>query len=269
MAKKCVFCKENPAVIENKFCSKTCMYAEQQREYLIEKEGYKKEQLEHITDPAELPLSDNQKDFVYEYVKTKNVVNSYRTAFPSAVGLNNREVYRKATFLLKLPFIRAYANEIVEELRNRFIEDKFNVLFVLDTIINTNIKRFLNPDGTIKSVDEIDEDSAVAIKKLTRRYHKSGELMEETIELEDKMKAIQLVGKYYQMFNEKKEVDVKITHLLDVIKKDDDVDIDTLIKKAKEAVEQKVNERYLQFKEEQVIDATIEETEKVKSDGKK
>ena len=242
------------------------MYSEQQREYLIAKEGYTKQQLEHITKPAELPLSEAQKDFVYEYVKTKNVVISYRSAFPTAAGLNNREVYRKATFLLKLPFIRAYANEIVDELRNRFIEDKFNVLFVLDTIINTSIKQFVNNDGTIKKIDEIDDDSAVAIKKITKRYHKTGELMEETIELEDKMKAIGLVGKYYQMFNEKKEVDVKITHLLDVIKKDDDVNIDELIKKSKEAVEQKVNERYLEFKKDEAIEAEV--IEKEKSNGK-
>jgi len=248
MEKVCVFCKEKPATIEDKYCSKTCMYSEHQREYLITKEGYTKEQLEHITAPTELPLSEAQKDFVYEYVKTKNVVNSYRSSFKTAVGLNNREVYRKATFLLKLPFIRAYANEIVDELRNRFIEDK-------------------NNDGTIKKIDEIDDDSAVAIKKITKRYHKTGELMEETLELEDKMKAVGLVGKYYQMFNEKKEVDVKITHLLDVIKKDDDVNIDELIKKSKEAVEQKVNERYLEFKKDEAIDAEIVEKEKANGKG--
>jgi len=262
MEKMCVFCKKNPAVIEDKYCSKACMYAVQQKTYLIEKQGYTEEQLAHITDPAELPLSEAQKDFVYEYVKTKNVVQSYRSAFASSAGLNNRQVYKKATFLLKLPFIRKYADEIVEELRNRFIEDKFNVLFTLDTIINTSIKQFLRDDGSLKPINEIDDDSAIAIKKLTRRYHKTGELMEETIELEDKMKAINLVGKYYQMFNEKKEVDVKVTHLLDVIKKDDDVNIDELIQKAKQAVEQKVNERFLEFKKENAIDAEVIDTEK-------
>lgn len=256
MMSKCKFCKTNNAT-DGDYCSKSCKYADEQRKFLLKSKAYPEKELLSITDPSEMPLSEAQKDFVYEYVKTKNIINSYRSAFSSAAGLNNREVYRKATFLLKLPFIRTYANEIVEELRNRFIEDKFNVLFTLDTIINTSIKRFLNDDGSLKNIDEIDEDSAMAIKKLTRRYHKTGELMEETIELEDKMKAIGLVGKYYQMFNEKKEVDVKITHLLDVIKKDDDVNIDELIDKAKKAVENKVNERYLQFKEEKVIDAEV------------
>ncbi len=257
----CKFCHKNKAVEQYRFefCSKDCLWAFKQKEYLIKEKQATKEELDKITNPALMPLSEAQKEFVYEYVRTKNIVKAYREAFPSSKNYNNKEVYKKGTFLLSLPFVKTYINEVVDEMKNRFIEDKFGVMVTLDTIINASIKDFLNPDGSVKAISEIDDQRALAVKKYTRRYHKNGELMEESIELEDKMKAIGLVGKYYQLFVDRKEVDVKVTHLLDVIKSDSDVDIEKLIEQAKASVENKVKERSVKVlgKEPEIIDTKV------------
>jgi hypothetical protein len=265
---KCAFCGKNEAVEGSDFCSRECEFAYNQKQALINTGTCTEEELKNITDPEELPLTEAQKDFVYEYIRTKNLVKAFTNAFPKkARGLTNRQIHRKASFMLTLPYIRRYANEVIEEFKNRFFEDKFGVLVTLDTIINTPITAFLNEDGTLKAISEIDDQSAICIKKFTRQYNEDGSLKSETIELEDKIKAINAMGKYYQLFTERKEVDVKVTHLLDVIKEENDVDVDSLIKKTKEKVEQKVNQRFLEFQKENEKEQVID-TEVVK-DGEK
>jgi len=266
---KCKFCKKEftPIKPDEKFCSKECMWASRQVQYLIQKGEYTSTELKHITNPEEVPLSEAQENFVYEYIKTKNIVKSMKLAFPDlASELADRELYRKGTYLLKMPFVKAYIKEVLDELQNRFISDKFGALIVLDTIINTPITEFLNPDGSIKAPNEIDVDSAKAIKKIKRKYHKDGSIMEEELELEPKLQAINLIGKYYDLFTDRKEVDVKVTHLLDIIKKEDpEFDVDVLIQQTRQAIESKVEAKHKEFEEQvkaelkEYIDAEVED----------
>lgn len=164
-----------------------------------------------------MALSNNQKRFCQEYLKCgMNGTKAYLKAYKSCKKMETASV--NASRLLRNANIQAYIQELqskVEEKAVVSIEDVINELTVIAFGDRTKLVRAVENyvtdekgkkiTETIKTLDvvatdELDENS----KKLISGYKNTQAGIQ--VESYDKVKALELLGKYFGMFKEQVEI---------------------------------------------------------------
>lgn len=153
-------------------------------------------------------LTPKQELFCLEYIKTRNGTRAYIRAGYSAAGAR-----QNASLLLTNHYIRVRINELLKEQLDRL---KISADFVVRELLNSatvNIADAYEPDGRLKALQDMPEQLQRAITKL-----KTEELFEgrgkdrkhigtaKTIEINDSLRALELLGKHLKMFTDVHEI---------------------------------------------------------------
>jgi len=157
-------------------------------------------------------LTIKQEKFCQEYlINLGNASKAYRVAY-NASKMKDKQVWEEASKLLATPKVAQRVAELSEEAlkRNNITVDK--VLNEIATIAFLDMKEFYCEDNRLKSIHEIEETARRAIHSITTREERNKvtddiEIIHDikTIKSSDKLKALELLGKYLKMFTDKVE----------------------------------------------------------------
>lgn len=173
-------------------------------------------------------MTEKQKIFIREYLKDFNGTRAYKAAYPDC---SDESARRLASRLLTnddiQKAIREQANKQLEKIDvdvNDILRELKAIAFTDRTKISRNVRqKLMEDDGRVyyednvifTETDELDEDT----KKIIAGYKKTQSGF--AVETYDKMKALELLGKYIGMFSENINVNdsTKATSLLESINK--------------------------------------------------
>lgn len=158
-------------------------------------------------------MTDKQKMFCDEYLIDFNATRAYKEVYK----VKEETASANGARLLGNANIQAYINERMEDRKKRTEITQDMVLKELAKIAFFNIKNIYNEDGTLKSINDIDDDTASAISSV-KTLQRAGAMKldfgsdemplehipEQTIEFKtnDKKGALELIGKHLGMFKE-------------------------------------------------------------------
>lgn len=173
-------------------------------------------------------MTEKQKIFIREYLKDFNGTRAYKAAYPDC---SEESARRNASRLLTnddiQKAIREQADKQLEKIDidvNDILRELKAIAFADRTKISRNVRqKLMEDDGRVyyednvifTETDELDEDT----KKIIAGYKKTQSGF--AVETYDKMKALELLGKYIGMFSENINVNdsTKATSLLESINK--------------------------------------------------
>ena len=151
-------------------------------------------------------LTEKQKRFVEEYLIDLNATQAairsgYSTDSARQIGTEN----------LSKPSIRAYIDREMAERSRRTGISQDRVIRELARLAFVNANDVIDIDeATLKSGASEDDTAAIASVKVKTIPTKEGEGVEREIRLNDKLKALELLGKHLGMFKEKLEIEGKV-----------------------------------------------------------
>ena len=161
-------------------------------------------------------LTPKQETFIQEYVKD---MNATQAALRS--GYSQKTAHRIGAENMQKPAITSKINEKMRSHLRKLEEEGLDVLRELAILASSDMPDYvrIDEDGNmqIKSFDELKGKSSKAIKsikqKTVTRQTKGADgemepITETTVEFQlwDKVKALELLGKYHKLFTEKLEV---------------------------------------------------------------
>jgi len=152
-------------------------------------------------------LTEQQEKFCQAYVECGNASEAYRRAYPRAKNWKPESVHRKAHELLgnvkimsRLDELRRPALKKAEVTAERVVKELARIAF--------GDKRELmewGPNGVVlKSSDGLSEDQAAMVAEVSETISQGGCSIK--LKTYDKVKALELLGRYLGMFVEKREV---------------------------------------------------------------
>lgn len=152
------------------------------------------------------PLSDKEKEFVKRYLESIDKGKKPKpTKIAKEVGLLSDG--KKAFHLT--PKIKKAIQEVTDT-TNAELDiigvTRARIIETLYKIASVDARKFFNDDGTLKNVNEWDEDVGLAISSI--ETYKDGRI--KTIRLWDKVKSLELLGKQAGMFVDRVEVKTDI-----------------------------------------------------------
>lgn len=200
---QCSYCKKEfkPSPYKpfsDGFCGWDCAKAKRQVQALLD--AGVELQTDPPIPPENLPLTDRQEEFCQLVVQ----YGSYMKAYKQVFGDEGERTSARARALISAPFIKRRLDELRKEHLSFLENNKEALLANLLTIATVN---FFDVEG-----ENVPPELGVAIKKRVRKYSASGQLIEETIELYDKLKAINTLAKIGKLLSDKVDVDVNVTH---------------------------------------------------------
>lgn len=167
-------------------------------------------------------MTDAQKRFCDEYLIDLNATRAYKVAY---LNCKKDDSARKAgSRLLTKVDVQDYISQKQKEIEKRTEVTQDKVIQELAKIAFFNIKDVYSKNGQLKSIENIDNDTAKAISSV-KVLQKAGAMKismqndnedipiehinEQTVEYKtnDKVKALELLGKHLGMFKEKLELD--------------------------------------------------------------
>lgn len=168
-------------------------------------------------------MTKAQERFCNEYLKDLNATKAYKVAYPSCKKDTTANV--NSSKLLRNTKVQEYLSERMKELEEQTQITQKDIIEELSKIAFFNIKNIYNENGSLKSVTDLKDDVSRAISsvKVTQKAGSmaigvSGDgkendvsiehIPERTIEIKsnDKIKALELLGKHLGMFKEKIEI---------------------------------------------------------------
>ncbi len=161
-----------------------------------------------------MDLTDKQKRFCEEYLTDLNATQAairsgYSKKTAAVIGQEN----------LTKPNIQEYLSEL-NEIRKQDAEKKGitpeRVLEELAKIAFLNPKQVFDEHDNIKSIQEIDSDTASAIAQVDINVMKSGDTIKR-IKFIDKKGALELLGKHFAMFTDNQKVEHEHSVIIDDI----------------------------------------------------
>lgn len=164
--------------------------------------------------PEELEkLAKLERVFLLEYFKDMNATASYRRLQQNYDGLVSKTNPPTAGgyYIVNKPHVKRVAKAYIRQKLYAQDLSVSRVLTELGTLATANITHYVSWKGNkvvIKDVADIPEDLTPAIKRITRIDNPSGSRLE--IELHDKLKALELLGKYHSIFQERVKVDADV-----------------------------------------------------------
>ena len=148
-------------------------------------------------------LTDKQEFFCQEYIKDFNGTEAAIRA-----GYSKKTARSIASELLTKPNIQKRIQELTSKAveRNEISVDK--ILKEIAAVAFLDIKDFYDEVGNLKKVHDIDDLARRAISSVSGRVVKEGEDFVEikTIKANDKLKALELLGRFHKMFTDKIEL---------------------------------------------------------------
>lgn len=147
-----------------------------------------------------MKLTEKQKRFADEYIRTGNITQSYMIAYQNVKKESTAAA--NGSRLLKNAKVKAYIDERLEELKKQSIAEQDEVLQFLTKVMRGEITEEI-PLGLGEGYQEL---------KNKEPY------------LKDRIKAAELLGKRYMMWTEKQRIDgdVKVQIIDDIPKSDDE-----------------------------------------------
>ena len=151
-------------------------------------------------------LKKQYKQFAEEFIKDFNATEAAIRA-----GYSKKTARQQGSRLLSNVDIQSYITALKEKSTKRNDITVDRVLQELALIAFLDVKEFYNEDGTVKRVHEIEETarraiSSVSTKEIVIGRGEDAELFNiETIKSGDKLKALELLGRYLAMFTDKVE----------------------------------------------------------------
>lgn len=169
-------------------------------------------------------MTDAQKRFCDEYLIDLNATRAYKVAYPKCK--KDETANAASSRMLRNVKVQEYISEKQQEIEERTEVTQDMVIKELANIAFFNIKNIYNNNGTLKTVKDIDEETIRAISSV-KVLQKAGamkinidmkgkdnevpieHIQEQTIEFKtnDKVKALELLGKHLGMFKEKLTID--------------------------------------------------------------
>lgn len=158
-------------------------------------------------------LNPKQRQFADEYLA--NGGNAYK-AYVAVYGEKNTRaaVDVAASKLLKSAKIQSYLSQKRNELSNKTLITAERVLREIAKLAFFNPKDFFNSDGSMKQINEIDDDTAAAITGLYVAEIFDGEQgaqrhaigLSKKVKFADKRGPLQDLGKHLGLFVDRKEI---------------------------------------------------------------
>lgn len=157
-----------------------------------------------------LKLTPKQKLFCKYYLISLNATDAAIKA-----GYSKKTANRIGTENLSKPVIREYLESQMKSKEQELDISVDRILRELASIAFLDISEFYNDDGTLKNIKQIDETARRAIQSITTREEQGatvedGEIKPQffnvnNIKANDKLKALELLGKYHSIFKDKVE----------------------------------------------------------------
>jgi phage terminase small subunit len=149
-----------------------------------------------------MKLTENQKRFCDEYIRTGNISESYRLAYPNVKKESSASA--AGSRLLKNVNARSYVDKRLDELKKESIAEQDEVLQYLTSVMRGEIKDemlLVTGDETGSGVE---------------KHEKRSDTMART-------KAAELLGKRYVMWTDKQQIEGELgVNIIDDIGEDDE-----------------------------------------------
>ena len=177
-------------------------------------------------------LTANQKIFISEYLKDRNATRAYKVAYPRTKKESTASVC--AAKLLRNAKVKAKIDEEIEAIKNRNLITTDRVINELALIAFQNTSDFMEIDkkefvdkvGNTIEADFINYDKMKNLKKEHKSIISSINQTASGVSISfyDKLKALELLGKYLGIFTEKVELETEEPVIINVNVVDDEED---------------------------------------------
>ena len=156
-------------------------------------------------------MTDKQILFCNEYIKDFNATRAYKTAYSKC---KSDEVANAASSrLLRNVKVKEYIEQLKEELKAQGKVTQEMIIQELAKIGFSDIRKLYTERGSLKNIQDIDDNTAAAISSIENfeEYEGRGDDREyigdtKKIKMYSKEKALELLGKQIGMFKDKVEV---------------------------------------------------------------
>lgn len=141
-------------------------------------------------------LTPKQELFAQTYVKTGNATESYKTAY-KVTSTNINSINVKASRLLNGSKISLRIKELQENLSKKHDISKDKIIKHLCAVAFFDISRISNEDGSIRRIDELDQETKILINGVIEKTIGMGKYAEKVLSyrMSDKLKAMDMLIK--------------------------------------------------------------------------
>lgn len=139
-------------------------------------------------------------------------------------GFSKKTAYSKASQLLKEPEVAKAILEAENAMLQKYNMTAENVLVQLGRIVNFDIRKVYNPDGTLKRIHELDDDTAAALSSFEIEEIKAEGVsigLTRKVKGHDKNKAIDSAMRHFGLFE--KDNSLKLSGNVTIAKDDADL----------------------------------------------
>lgn len=158
-------------------------------------------------------MTKKQKIFADEYLVDMNQTRAY-----IAAGYSGNGAAQSASALLRNPKISAYIEKKLEKRAHKLDVSAEKILAEIAKVAFLDPRKFYDDNGNLKDVPSLDDDSAVSLAGLEvyEEYAGRGEDREaigqtKKVKFADKLRALELYGRYLKLFTDKVEHSGKVT----------------------------------------------------------
>jgi phage terminase small subunit len=147
-------------------------------------------------------MTNKENSFCQEYI-----IDFNGTQAAIRAGYSKNSARQIAAQLLSKLNIQARINELLEERKERVEVKQDRVIYEMSKMAFSNIKDYLNEDGSI-DLSKIDDYNSSQIQEVTEDITTGGtddapwERIKRKIRLHDKVKNLELLGKHLNMYRE-------------------------------------------------------------------
>ena len=145
-----------------------------------------------------------QKRFCEEYIKDLNGAKAARRA-----GYSEKAAKEQASFLLTKPNIKEYIQKVSDKFNSKQEITTERILQEIAEVAFLKESGFYHDSGGVKQLSELSDSQKAALSSYTvKRIKLDKDEYEEVpaFKAHDKMKALELLGKYQKLFTEKHEI---------------------------------------------------------------
>lgn len=156
------------------------------------------------------PLSAKESLFISEYLHSLNAKEATKIAYPNN---KNPEVY--GCIMLKKPRIAVVVNKRLGKVLNKLELKAEDVIDEIRTLAFAKITDFMDYDDTGMKLKDSKTVDAAAVNEITFTTDEKGKVTKR-IKLHDKLKALEILARYFKLLTDSKEKAENVT-ILDVL----------------------------------------------------
>lgn len=150
-------------------------------------------------------LTDKQQRFVDEYMVD---LNATQAAIRAGYSVKTAGSYGNEN--LKKPEIQNLIQKALRQQQERTEITADRVLQEIYRIASFDPRKLFYPDGTIKDIHELDDDTAACVGGIDIQIGKDGTVTRK-VKIWDKNSALEKLGKHFQLFIDKSSIEISNT----------------------------------------------------------